>query len=150
MKNSDAGHLVRMASLMLGVLAAFLLLRSALVPASFGKYGHYREAALADNRAHPIAFAGQQTCVACHDEVAAQRGQGKHRGVACEACHGPLHQHAQDPTGVKPKLPEVATLCVRCHEADAAKPATFPQVVSKDHSQGVICNTCHQPHRPKV
>ena len=40
------------------------------------------------------------------------------------------------PAPLKPKLPDVANLCRRCHEKDAAKPKTFPQVVTAEHSGG--------------
>ena len=41
-------------------------------------------------------------------------------------------------------------LCRRCHEKDAAKPKGFPQVETVAHSQGMPCNTCHQPHSPHL
>jgi len=41
-------------------------------------------------------------------------------------------------------------LCVRCHAADLGKPKTVPLVVSADHSGGVVCDTCHQPHNPEI
>ena len=43
-----------------------------------------------------------------------------------------------------------ANLCRRCHEKDAAKPAGFPQVATVEHSGGVLCNRCHQPHNPHL
>jgi formate-dependent nitrite reductase cytochrome c552 subunit len=86
----------------------------------------------------------------CHDEEAKVRAAGKHAHVSCETCHGPLAKHAGDPAALKPVLPNVATLCVRCHEHDQAKPKTFPQVVSADHSNGMACNDCHKPHSPKL
>ena len=58
--------------------------------------------------------------------------------------------HADDPTALQPPKMDVAVLCVRCHEAGIAKPATFPQVKSEEHSGGVVCNTCHQPHSPRI
>src|ERR1035438_1311476 len=75
---------------------------------------------------------------------------GKHAHVACEAGHGRLARHAEDPAANVPKLPTVATLCVRCHEKDTAKPKTFPQVVSVEHSGGMACNNCHKPHNPHL
>ena len=56
--------------------------------------------------------------------------------------------HADDPGTVKPVLPDTATLCARCHTASAAKPKGFPQVDPASHSQGLSCETCHQPHSP--
>jgi hypothetical protein len=70
--------------------------------------------------------------------------------VNCEACHGPLAKHADDPSSVKPAKLDTAVLCARCHEANAAKPKSFPQVASADHSTGLPCDTCHQPHSPVI
>jgi hypothetical protein len=69
--------------------------------------------------------------------------------VKCEACHGPLAGHTEDPSAHKPKKPDTSPLCRRCHEADSAKPVGFPQVVTADHSGGEKCETCHTPHQPK-
>ena len=38
-------------------------------------------------------------------------------------------------------MPDVANLCRRCHEKDAAKPPNFPQVATAEHSGGVLCNS---------
>lgn len=141
-------HLLRVAGVLAAGLVIFLLVRQVLVPADFGRYGHYRPGTLDDNRKRPLHFAGQESCAACHDTEVTLRSQGKHAGVSCEACHGPLFEHTENPVDIKPKLPEVKILCRRCHEADAAKPKTFPQVATEEHSGGALCNTCHQPHKP--
>ena len=146
----DCGHLVRPALVLLVGLGLFLVVRSVVIPKAFGQYGHYRPAALDINRQKPLVFAGQDLCVACHDDQAKARAAGKHAHVACEACHGPQGAHAADPVALKPALPDIATLCARCHEKDAAKPKTFPQVVTAEHSGGVVCNTCHQTHNPHL
>jgi hypothetical protein len=141
-------HLIRVVVILALGVAAFLLIRRAVIPAGFGKYGHFRPAALDDIRGRPIRFAGHASCEACHSDEAETKSKGKHAGVACEACHGPLANHAEDPGTVVPKLPDPAVLCVRCHEANSSKPKSFPQVVSAKHSGGVLCTTCHQPHNP--
>jgi predicted CXXCH cytochrome family protein len=146
----DSGHLIRPALVLLAGLGFFLLVRSAVIPKAFGQYGHYRPAALDLNRQKPLVFAGQGTCIECHDDQAKTRAAGKHAHVACEACHRAQAAHAADPLGLKPTLPDIATLCARCHEKDAAKPKTFPQVVTAEHSGGVLCNACHQPHNPHL
>jgi protein-arginine kinase activator protein McsA len=51
---------------------------------------------------------------------------------------------------VQPAKLDTAVLCVRCHEANIAKPKGFPQVASADHSNGMPCDTCHQPHSPAI
>ena len=143
-------HLIRVAMLLALGIAAFLVIRRLVVPPEFGKYGPFRPAAMDDIRARPIKFAGREACEACHSEQAEVKAKGKHAGVGCEACHGPLARHAEDPTSVIPKLPDTAVLCGRCHEANSAKPESFPQVVTAEHSAGLPCNTCHKPHTPKI
>lgn len=144
----DSAHLIRPAVAFLIALGLFAILRSAVVPATFGQLGHYRAAALTDIRKRPVRFAGQATCATCHSDQAGVRAKGKHRSVSCEACHGALAAHADDPVAVKPVLPDTTKLCRGCHEADTAKPAWFKQVASAEHSGGEPCKSCHQPHNP--
>jgi len=143
-------HLSRVVLLLVAGLVVFLLVRRTIVPAGFGKMGHYRASALDDIRARPIKFAGRESCEACHSDQVEAKSKGKHVKVGCEACHGPLAKHAEDPAAVIPQLPDTAVLCARCHEANSAKPKNFPQVVTADHSSGLPCNTCHKPHNPKI
>jgi hypothetical protein len=146
----DAGHLIRPAAVLLAGLLLFIVVRAAVLPQDFGKLGHYRPGAMEVARSKPIQYAGQDTCVACHDTQATARAGGKHAKVSCEICHGPLARHADDPSTLKPTLPNVANLCARCHEKDAAKPKGFPQVVTAEHSGGAACNECHKPHNPHL
>ena len=146
----DIEHLIRLAGVIAIALLLFVFLRVAVVPRSFGEYGHYRGAAIGESAARPIAFAGHETCEACHSEVVDQKKLGKHVVVACEACHGAQAKHAEDPSSVKPGKLDTAVVCARCHEANAAKPKNFPQVATADHSGGIACDTCHQPHRPRI
>jgi len=146
----DAGHLFRLAALFVAGFLAFLGIRGFLVPKSFGQFGHYRGAALSEIAARPVKFAGHQTCEGCHADVLEEKKDGRHARVNCEACHGPLANHADDPASVTPPRLDTAVLCARCHEANGAKPRTFPQVASADHSTGLPCDTCHQPHSPAI
>ena len=146
----DAGHLFRFAGLFVLAFLLFLVIRGFVVPRSFGKYGHYRGNAISDIAAKPVKFAGHQTCEGCHTDILDVKKAGKHAQVNCEACHGPLAKHADDPTSVSPAKLETAVLCARCHTATAAKPKGFPQVDPAEHSSGVPCETCHQPHSPAI
>ncbi len=146
----DAGHLFRVAAVFLLGMAVFLGVRGFLVPKSFGQYGHYRGNALREMAARPINYAGHQACESCHADVLDKKKDGRHAHVNCEACHGPLANHADDPTSVQPAKLDTAVLCARCHEANAAKPKSFPQVATADHSTGLPCDTCHQPHSPAI
>ena len=146
----DMEHLIRLAAVLVIVVVAFVIVRAILVPRSFGEYGHYRGNALAEIASRPVAFAGHDTCEACHPDVVDMKKQGRHVAIACEACHGPSAKHAADPGNVVPAKLDTAVLCSRCHEANSAKPKTFPQVATADHSASLSCDTCHQPHRPKI
>ena len=145
----DAAHLIRPAAVLLAGMVVFLALRQVVIPKDFGKYGHYRPGALDQIRQRPVTYAGQDQCLTCHEDQGKARAEGKHAHVACEACHGPQAKHAEDPA-IVPKLPDAATLCARCHEKDAAKPESFPQVVSAEHSSGMSCKDCHKPHNPHL
>ena len=144
----DSAHLIRLAAVFLLGLVLFLVLRSATIPKSYGRYGPFRGDALAEISARPVAFAGHETCETCHSDEAAVKASGVHKSVNCESCHGPLAKHADDPGNIKPVLPEVAKLCIRCHSENIAKPSGFPQVNAKEHSGGQACDTCHKPHSP--
>ena len=146
----DARHLLRLAAVFLVGIILFLLARGFLVPRSFYQYGHYRGNAIAEIAAHPAVFAGHQTCEMCHSDVFELKQKGRHARVNCEACHGALAKHAEDPGSVKPAKLQAAVLCARCHEANIAKPKQFPQVVPAEHSGGVACDMCHQPHSPAL
>lgn len=149
-KFKHAEHLLRLAAVFVAGLLLFIVLRAQLVPHTFGQYGHYRGDALAEVAARPVSYAGHKVCEDCHADVLEVRKSGKHAGVNCEACHGPLAKHAEDPGSVVPKLPDTAILCARCHTADPAKPADFPQVTVKEHAGDLACNTCHKPHSPSL
>jgi hypothetical protein len=147
-KFKDSAHLIRVAALFVLGVAAFIVLRAAVIPKSFGQYGPYRGAALAEMRARPVVYAGHEVCEGCHPDIQEIKSKGAHAHVNCESCHGPQARHADDPGTIKPALPDVATLCVRCHAENIAKPSGFPQVNAKEHSQGQLCSTCHKPHSP--
>ena len=146
----DVEHLVRpivLAGIMLGL---FLVVRAALVPDDFGVYGHYRAGALDDVRGQAVQFAGRDACTECHDDVVEARVGGAHDGVGCEACHGPLAAHADDPTEVAVERPDPERLCARCHAHSSYRPIDFPQVDIADHAMDEPCNACHEPHRPEL
>ena len=146
----DGEHLIRMAALFVAGLVLFLIARALFVPKDFHELGHFRTGALADNMAWPIAFAGQEACISCHPDVVEERKGSRHATVRCEACHGPLAKHAEDPSRTKPVRPDAQKVCLVCHGEDVAKPATFKQVNPKEHMGSGACNTCHTPHHPEI
>lgn len=146
----DAGHLFRVAAVFLAGFIVFVVVRSLLVPRSFGRYGHYRADAITEVAARPVEYAGHQVCESCHTDVQETKSKGVHKSVACESCHGPLARHADDPASVLPAKLDTAVLCPQCHQENIAKPRSFPQVNAANHSGGAACNTCHQPHSPAM
>ena len=143
----DAEHLFRLAGVFVALFVAFLVVRAALIPKSFGEYGHYRAAALGEARERGVVFAGRAACLECHEDVGTTKAGGKHAGVGCEACHGPLTAHVADPATVVPQKPDPAAVCLVCHLQNLAKPKGFPQIEPKDH-YGDACGACHKPHSP--
>jgi len=141
----DVEHLYRFAFLFVVAFALFLVIRHFVVPKSFGEYGHYRGAAIAEIAAKPLHYAGHATCETCHADIAEAKMAGKHEHVNCEACHGPLQQHADDPS-IQPAKLDTTVVCARCHAASAAKPGGFPQIDPEQHAGGLACETCHKPH----
>jgi hypothetical protein len=146
----DRAHIFRVAAFFGVCLLFFSVARALLVPTDFGVYGHYRASALDDARARPIAYAGQAMCLECHGDVGDLRTTSRHVHVACESCHGPLARHASGNDTTTPLRPDGRTTCLRCHLASRSKPATFPQIVLKDHADEGPCIACHRPHAPNL
>ena len=145
----DGQHLLRVAALFAAGTVLFFIFRGVMVPAGFGRYGHYRAGALADNRGRPITFAGRAACLDCHSDVPDAMKGSHHEHLSCESCHGALGAHAADPEKVNAVLPDPQTLCVSCHRAEAGRPAKFPQIDPKTHHEAGACKSCHKPHHPE-
>jgi uncharacterized CHY-type Zn-finger protein len=146
----DIEHLVRLAALFLGGVLVFSIARAELVPESFGRLGHYRANAIDDVRAKEPVHAGQAACAECHVDVVELRAKARHKGIACESCHGPLGTHARGEDEKKPALPVATPLCTHCHAANTGKSKRYPTVDIKEHSGGESCVTCHKPHDPRI
>jgi hypothetical protein len=147
---ADVGHLLRMAGLFIAGAVVFVIVRAVLVPEGFGTWGHFRAGALDDNRAHPLRYAGWQVCADCHADVLEARHGSRHAAIGCEACHGPLAAHAEDPEATPARRPDATVLCRGCHQTNVARPAGFPQIDPMEHGDGEPCVSCHQPHHPNV
>ncbi len=148
-------HVFRVVVLVAVILAVVLLARGFLVPRTYGLYGRYRGANVAQQMdARPVLYAGAAACADCHSDQATKRAAGAHRNVNCEVCHAPLGAHIlADGSVVKPPVDRSFTLCARCHRKVAARPAKFPQVDLEQHVngpvEGKVCLECHDPHSPK-
>ncbi len=150
----DFRHLMRLMGVFAGVLAVFLGVRALAIPATFGRIGHYRAAAVDDVKAMPVRYAGRSAadaCAGCHEEIAGQKAAGRHRGLWCETCHGPAGEHVDNPGEVKPARPartDSRVFCLRCHEDNHSRPKGHPVVTPAAHHPKAACVPCHAPHSP--
>ena len=140
-------QLLRIFLLAVGIVAAYAVARYVLTPASFGQYGWYRGAALAEMATRDQVYAGKKACEECHSDEYQKLMKHEHKGVSCESCHGPGQAHANDPRPDNIEKSTFAT-CLRCHEANPSRPKWHKQVVIKTHYPGQKCTECHVPHQP--
>lgn len=174
---TDYRHTKRLFGFTVLAMAAMGFVLDALVPSSYGRFGPYRAQALGDAAAPAPVHLGEQSCRSCHEREVSLHDKDAHARVACEACHGPGHEHVAfhediarrgvDPPDVVPshcrmQVKEEREWCLHCHAADPARPGGFPQIVWTEHMQlsGVApsagradtevlpCGTCHDPHEP--
>jgi hypothetical protein len=118
-----------------------------LTPPSFGEYGWYRGAALAELATRDRVYAGKQACEECHADEYQKLLKHEHKGLACESCHGPGEAHGKDPRKDNIEKSNFA-VCLRCHEANPSRPKWHKQIVIKNHYTGSKCTECHVPHSP--
>jgi hypothetical protein len=157
-----ARHVFRVAFVLIIALVAFVLVRSLLVPKSYGMYGPYRFDNVAEQaNVRPPQHGGAAACGECHDDNARKVAGGVHKRVSCEVCHGPLARHVKNGELVaKMAIDRSFTLCSRCHRRIEGRPEKFPQVDLEQHLQkqaqgaakleGKVCLECHDPHSPKL
>ena len=139
----------RLSVLLILLIAAFLIVRSLLVPADFGKYGHFRATAVDEIISQDMHYSGSEACGECHEDIKENKTKGYHRNISCEVCHGPGYAHTQDPSEVVLEAPRERGYCPLCHEYLPSRPTGFPQIVSASHNPMKPCINCHEPHDPK-
>lgn len=100
---------------------------------------------------------GDETCAACHDDVAASFASNVHMqhpaqpGMTCESCHGPgsLHAEEGDPDLIYNPAKDYNAAepnpCLSCHTG-----SKFESTTGHAHfEQGNGCTDCHQVHSNK-
>ena len=146
----DYGHVLRVAAVFTFGVLSFLIWRAWMVPDDFGVYGHYRAEALTEIASRTPVFAGQAQCVSCHEQTQQDRRGSRHATISCEACHGPLGQHARGESELAPIRPSTRGVCLTCHTSRVGMPAWFPKVIVKEHSESGPCTDCHTAHAPGI
>jgi len=151
-------HVFRAAILLLAVVIAMVLGRSLFVPETWGEFGQYRGAAVAEHRDKPIRHGGNEACATCHDAEYANLSSGEHASVQCELCHGPVASHVDLEEGelvAEMPIRRSRELCELCHRHLEARPAEFPQIDVREHLLAAgaeltddACFDCHDPHSP--
>lgn len=167
-------HLWRAIGLILIIIAFYIVGRVFIVNVflpTFGEYGPYRGDSLREEAALKVQHgAGIESCAPCHDDRVADFVETAHASINCETCHAPLATHVYfddiedlmaNPDNYEwsdeMAILHAKDLCIRCHEAQPAKPRGFPQVTIVAHlaENGVenspdVCLDCHDPHDPSM
>lgn len=130
-------------------IALMLILRYFLKPKTFGELGHYRASALVDIAAKEPKFINTDDCAMCHDSIAKMKGDGNHKQINCQTCHGSGNKHVNEPEKNEMIRSKERAFCIKCHEKNAARPKNIiKQVDAAEHNKGEECVSCHNPHKP--
>ena len=148
-------HITRLVTIIGLVVIGFIVVRSLLVPDSFGEYGHFRGANLEEQMALQPLYQGADHCKECHQTQYDDWQEGGHLTVTCEVCHGHWEIH----NGNLETMTAVNTgeACLICHLKLAGRPGDFSQIesfaqhlkdqdASEEDAEG--CVDCHDPHAP--
>jgi len=152
---SHRSHIVRLLTIIGVLVVGFVIVRSLLVPASFGEYGHYRGDNLSEQMAILPVHQGPDMCGQCHEEQYGDWQDGGHLTVTCEVCHGHWEIHNGNLTTMT--AVNTSDACLLCHQHITGRPESFSQIagfvqhlkdqeLSEEDADG--CVDCHDPHAP--
>jgi hypothetical protein len=153
---NNTKHLWRIFLLVFIIITAFMIGRLLFVPQTFGIFGHYRAANVAEQKAFPVKYQGPESCEPCHaDELALWKKSG-HKTIICEDCHAPYVSHVKnDDKCADMEINRSFDFCMRCHQKLPARPGSFPQINALEHVsqykmelKDTVCLACHGPHDP--
>ena len=137
---SPHAHLARLVILLVIGAAAFVAVRAAMIPSTWNAERSFREGALSELASRPVKYAGNQSCVDCHEDedgihetAFEELEDGSHKGISCESCHGPLVDHVRDGEKFADAQIDYSRLaCLTCHEHLISTPPLFPMFIAKD------------------
>ena len=132
--------------LAVAALAVLLLLLGTAVSVANDQFGFHPEKNTRFWAGLTPAYAQSALCQKCHAAETATWSTAQHKGVACEACHGPLAAHVADATIAVAKIPRTNELCAACHTEVLGRPAALPQHDPKTHYIAKSCLQCHSAH----
>lgn len=141
-------QIIGLAFIFVIVIALLIIARILFIPASFGKYGHYRAKAVDEIASKQVKYAGYEACVECHEEIYEPKQKSHHKNLSCESCHGPAAKHVESPDEFIPNAPRERGYCPLCHDYNPSRPTGFPQIITELHNPGKACMACHNPHIP--
>jgi hypothetical protein len=141
---------IRVAMVYITAAILFLIIRSFVVPPTFGEYDWYRGDSVREIMELPPQHANATACKDCHSERYDLWSGGAHSTVSCESCHGPSYAHTKDPIIVSADIDNSREFCGLCHAQNPSRPEGFPQIDMDTHGNGNLCVVCHNPHSPWV
>ncbi len=159
---SRYAHLYRLGTILAVFFAFAVAIGLWAAPASWNYDidNWYRRDALIDATAKPLAYGGNESCVACHKAANKQLRKFKHRALSCESCHGALADHVRDDKRFAAAVVDRSRWqCQNCHAEQISRPSDFPQF-SKTGEIGkevrkhkrldaeTPCLKCHNAHDP--
>lgn len=143
-------HLKRAVTLLIIAIIGFIVVRSFIVPESFGQYDWYRGDSVGDNMDFQVRYGGSSSCSGenCHKTLYSIWADSRHKTVNCETCHGPSQDHVNNVRIMPEPVNDTREFCGTCHFKRVARPADFPQIDPENHGENLRCAYCHNPHKP--
>lgn len=148
-------HIIRLLIIVVVMVVGFFLVRSLLIPESFGKYGHYRGDNIREQMNLPLVYQGADFCKDCHETQYGSWKDTGHATVNCEVCHG--HWEIHNGSVKTMTADKNNDACMICHQKLTGRPEKFPQIASfTKHMEDMEmqeedmqeCLECHDPHEP--
>jgi hypothetical protein len=142
-------HLKRAFILLFVAIVAFIIVRSLIVPESFGQYGWYRGNSVNELMSFNVTNANSTECADCHQSVYTVWANGSHNTINCDDCHGSTEDHANNNRIIPQPANDSKEFCGLCHFQNVARPKDFPQInPNSGHGEDLKCTYCHNPHKP--